>query len=263
MTNEKIEQAKLRYVKNNLEIFNKNKELISMYYEYIRKIVELFDFINDNNSDLFYTIVFNILIEIGFFSASKKFLSTDEVLKELYIKPGISIINGSGVCRNIACFYEDVFKNFYTYPLKMCCYDEKGENNKDTLLFGNHIINLADYHGTIYGFDLLNHCIFKAVDANNLEGLYFDYSLKYRPSGDLLLELMCSTNEKTKFLDDVKMKHNILDLSSKRNNLSKEEYYALVMYANNFISQKNKMFKSFLLENEELTHEIKKKMLSL
>ena len=263
MTNEKIEQVKLKYVKNNLEILKSNKELLSMYYEYVRNIIELFDFMNGSNSDLFYTIVFDILIEIGFFSADRRFKPTEEEIKELCFKPGLSIINGAGVCRNIACFYEDVFKNFYTYPLKMCCYDDKGQKNEDTITYGNHIVNLTDYHGTIYGFDLLNHCIFKAKDSDNLEGLGFNYLLKYCPSGDLLLEFVCCINEKTNFLEEVKEKRMLLEMSSTRNNLSKDEYQKLIMYANNFISQKSNVLRSFILQNKELTHEIKKKMLSL
>ena len=110
-------------------------------------------------------------------------------------------------------------------------------------------------------FDLLNHCIFKARDANYLEGLGFDYSLKYCPNGDLLLELMCSLSEKTNFLNEVQEKHMLLEMSSKIKNLSEEEYKKLIIYANTFISEKSKMFQNFLLKNEELTHEIKKKML--
>ena len=74
---------------------------------------------------------------------------------------------------------------------------------------------------------------------------------------------MCCINEKTNFLEEVKEKRMLLEMSSTRNNLSKDEYQKLIMYANNFISQKSNVLRSFLLQNEELTHEIKKKMLSL
>lgn len=264
MTERKLEKIILKHIEHNLEIYKQNKDVVLLYEEYIKKITELFDFLMKGNSNLFYTIVFDILVEIGFFSANRKFNSDKEEFKELTIKPGLSIVNGDGVCRNVACFYEDVFKNLYDYPLKLCCLDKQRTVNDDTKIYGNHIINLTLYHDTIYGFDLMNHCIFKAKDDRILTGLDFDYLLEYIPNGDLLLELTTSLEDKLfEFNNNVKLKHILLEISSMRDLLTNEEYEKLINKANEFIIKRKKTLQSFMLKNEELTHEIKNKMLSL
>lgn len=263
MTNERIEQAKLKYVENNLKLYNQNKELVLMYNEYIEHIVELFDYIKNNDSDLFYTIVFAILLEIGFFSADRKITLNEEMSEELIFKTGINIICGKGLCRNVAFFYEDVFKYFYNYPLKVCCFDKHGEVTEETKTYGNHVINLTDYHDTLYGFDLTNRCIFKIKDYHKFEGLGFDYSLEHKPNGDLLFDLTASLEKKSNFLNEEAQRKKLFKIAASRNILSLEEYNNLIKYANEFIIERKNTFQSFLIQNEELTHEIKKKMLSL
>lgn len=263
MTKEKLQKIILEHVQYNLSLCEKNKDIIELYDEYTKRITELFDFIMKKNSNLFYTIVFAILVEIGFFSADRKFDCDKDDFKELSIKPGLSIISGAGVCRNVACFYDDVFNKLYEYPLKLCCLDTQAIVNDDTKTYGNHVINLTIYRDSIYGFDVMNHCLFKAKDQNSLSGLGFDYTLEYMPNGDLLIELTTSLNKKIDFLHTVKLKHVLLEISSMRNVLSVERYEKMVDNANAFLDEKRKLLRSFLLENEELTHEIKKKMLLL
>ena len=263
MTREKLEKTILRHARYNLKLYKENKDLIILYDEYVKKITELFDFLMIRGDNLFYTIIFDILVEIGYFSADRVFDADKENFKELPIKPGLSVISGGGVCRNIACFYEDVFKNFYKYPLKLCCLDQNGIINDDTKTFGNHIINLSLYHDVIYGFDVMNHCLFKAASDNTLTGFDFDYLLKYMPNGDLLLDLTTCLNGKIDFDNEVKMKYILLQLSSMRDVLTNDEYQKLVFEANEFIIARKRLLQGFMVKNEELTHEIKKKMLSL
>ena len=263
MTEEKLEQIKLKFIEDNLEIYKKNKDLISMYDEYIVKIVELFDLIRKKDSDLFYTMVFTILVEIGFFSAGRKFNPDEKKYCELYIKPGLNIICGAGVCRNISCFYEDIFSYFYNYPLKLCCLDLHGLVNEDTKRYGNHMINLSLYKDTIYGVDVLNHCVFKACDYDKLNALEFNYSLEYVPNGDLLVDLITTLKPKANFYDEVNKKYELLEKAAKKNILSVDEYGKIIEKANDFIVDRKIILQGFLVKNEELTYEIKKKMLSL
>lgn len=257
-----LKQAELKFIKRNLELYNENKELILLYDVYIQKIAELFGFIMNDNSDLFFSIVFDILIEIGFFSANRTFI-TEKEFSEFTLKPGMSIICGSGECRNIACFYEDVFSFFYNYPLKLCCIDLKGLVNNDTLTYGNHVINLVKYNDIMYGYDLLNHVAFKPIDTKILKGINIDYTLQHKPNGDLLLYLTTILNSNINFISTINNKRAFLQESAKSNILSKDSFKKLVYDANEFISERKKLLQHFMLENEELTHEIKKKMLSL
>lgn len=262
MTEKDLENAKLNHIKQNMELYRDNKDIVSMYDDYIVKIVELFDFIMQKDSDLFYSIVFDILIEFGFFSAERKF-NCNKNFKELLIKPGLSIINGNGECRNVSCFYEDVFKYFYSYPLKLCCFDANGVTNTDTLTYGNHMINLTLYHDTIYGFDIINHCIFKAKSDKILEGIDIDYTLLHKPNGDLLIGLTTLLSNNVNFTKEYHLIRTLLQNASIKSELSLEELKQLVKRANRFIIEKKEILQSFMIENEELTQEIKKKMLLL
>ncbi len=113
MTKNELNDIVRIHLNNNLNIFRENRELIELYNKYIGNIIELFDFIKTNKSDLFYAILCDILIDAGFFSADRNFSSKNDDFKEISIKRGINIINGEGICRNIACFYEDIFSFFY------------------------------------------------------------------------------------------------------------------------------------------------------
>ena len=263
MTDEKYNELINRHIKNNLEIYEQNKDVITMYNEYTKRVTEFFDFLMKEKNDLLYTLIFNILINFGFFSADREFNPETPNHKELSIKLGLSIINGSGVCRNIASFYNDVFKNLFNYPLMICCLDRNYEVDEDTKTYGNHIINLTRYHDSIFGFDVLNQCLFIPKAHNKLTSIEFDYSLEYVPIGDLLLELITSLTTNIKYDDEVKFKQALLEVSSMRDVLDIDEYQKLVCDANDFIINRQKIFRGFLVQNEELTHEIKKKMLLL
>ena len=263
MTEKELQEIKLKHINSNIKLYNQNKDLILLYEEYTQKIAELFDFIRTDNSDFFYTIVFDILMEIGFFSASHNFNSDKDYFSELSIRPGMNIVSGEGVCRNIACFYEDIFKRLYHYPLKMCCYDTYGENNKDTKMFGNHVINLTIHDEIAYGFDIMNHCIFKAINKETLKGIDNDYYLTYMPGGDLILKLVTSLELNGDLYSDINRIREILSITAKQQSMDSIELNKMVASANEFIIERKKILQSFMIQNSELTYEIKKKMLSL
>lgn len=263
MTEEKLEKIKLKHIKNNLEIYQKNREIFLLYEEYIKKIVELLDFIRGKRDDLFYTIVFDILCEIGFFSFNNVFDSSQDEFPELTIKPGISVVSGTGLCRNIACFYEDIFKYFYNYPLKMCCFDPSGTHEKDTEVFGNHMINLTCHHDLIYGFDNMNHCLFKAISNEELTIVDSDYNLIYKPYGDILIRLTNELVDKNDFMFDIYLKKSLLEKASQGTCIKQEEFNKLVSDANALIIERKKILKSFLEDNMKYKEEIKEKMLLL
>jgi len=263
MTQKELNEIKFKHVNNNLKIYHENKELITLYDEYINNIVELFDFIKCNESDLFYSLVFEILIEIGFFSADRNYQNNIDDFKELSIKRGINIINGEGVCRNLACFYEDVFSFFYNYPLKMCCYHHSEKESDYKKLYGNHVINLTLNNDTLYGIDLTNHCLFTVINKKMMRGLGFDEFLSYTPGGDLLFKMTTFLNINDDLFKEINETKKLINESIKKKKLTKDEYDKLVNIANEFIIKRKQIFQSFMIQNDELTHEIKKKMLLL
>jgi len=260
MNNEEIIQ---KNIKGNIEVYNENKELITIYNEYIGKIVEFFDFIRKDESDFFYTIVFDIFTNIGLFTHERNLNNHAENFKELFIRPGISIVNGEGVCRNIACFYQDIFSYFYNYPLLFCCLDPQGEHGEDEFHFGNHVINLTSHNGLIYGFDATNHCAFKPASNDSMNGIGFDYPLTFTPQGNLYLGLKSMLEDNRRFIDERDMIERILKETKKEKFMTKEDFDKLVADANAFIIERKKIVQDFLVKNEDLTYEIHKKMLLL
>ncbi len=260
MTNEEII---LKNIKNNIEVYNENKELITIYNEYIGKIVEFFDFIRKDESDFFYSVVFDILANIGFFTYGRNLNDHADNFKELHIKPGMSIVNGDGVCRNIACFYQDIFSYFYNYPLLFCCLDPQGQHGEDELCFGNHVINLTYHKGLMYGFDAINHCAFVPVSNDGMNGLGFDYPLTFAPQGNLMLGLKSILEDNRRFLDEREIIERILKETKKEKFMTKDDFNKIVADANAFIIERKKIIQDFLVQNEDLTYEIHKKMLLL
>ncbi len=260
---EKLYNTKFKHIQNNNQINEENKDLITIYNNYVNNITELFDLIMDKNNHLFNTLVFDILLEIGFFSYNNQFTSDKDDFKELLIKPGLCVVNGIGLCRNVACFYDDIFKNFYNYPLKLCCFDNHFNNDDDTKIYGNHLINLVHYHDNMYGFDNMNHLLFKAINENELNGIDIDYQLIYKPLGDILIRLSTELDIYDDYLDKIKLIKSILQMASKQKTISIEKYQELINRANDFIIQRKKIFKSFLNDNIDYKEKIHKKMLLL
>lgn len=267
MTNEELDRIKLKHINENTKVYNENKELIELYDKYISNVVELFDYLRDyQESDFYYTIVFDILIEVGFFSADRVFNYKNIDFNEVSIKRGLNIINGEGICRNIACFYEDVFSYFYNYPLKMCCFYNEEEISRNAMMYGNHAINLTYHNDVLYGFDLTNHHAYIPVSQDLLKGLGNNNVLTYTPGGNLLFKLTTILNKPKDLFDELDKITKLLLENSKLKPMSEDEYKSLIIKANNFIieiMERKKILQNFMIQNEELTHEIKNKMLLL
>lgn len=263
MTTEERLKIKLDSVNENIKLYNENKELLALYDQYLNNIVEFFDFIKKDESDFFYAILFDILLYAGMFSADKKFIYPNDEFISLKIKPGLSIINGEGQCRNTACFYEDIFSYFYNYPLKICCLDKDFEQNEDTLKYGNHVINLVYHHDTLYGFDFTNQTAFKPIDKELLKEIGSNKAISFVPGGNVLLRLHSITNMNDNLFYQIDEIRKILEDATKQKSMTKEEFNDLVLKANKLVIDKQEIIQSFITDNNELTHEIKKKILLL
>ena len=89
-----------------------------------------------------------------------------------------------------------------------------------------------------------------------------DYEGKLNNHEDYL-KILNILEKKSDFLNEEAQRKKLFKVAASRNILSLEEYNNLIKYANEFIIERKNTFHSFLIQNEELTHEIKKKMLSL
>lgn len=254
-------KAKLDNIKNNLNIIKENENVIKLYHNYLYEVVELFDYLIQDKEDLFYTIVMDILIDIGYFSYNltiqKNFMNEKEITTNL----GINVILGKCCCRNIAYFYHDIFKHFFDYPLTLTCFDDEGIKNEKTMSFGNHMINLTKYHDTIYGFDLTNNLLYYPINKNTLKQYDKNYYIYYRKYSDIILRFYQETTVKDNFYEEIMIKEKLFKEARKKKIIPQENYQLLINEANNFIYDNERRLTTFLNKTVKLKEEIHEKML--
>lgn len=128
-----------------------NSSLISLYDEYIKLAGNLVNEVSLDNS-ISKGFIISILVYAGVFSYDDlKFKNVDDILNT---RLGLNILNGEGCCRNFSHFTKDIFasNNEFCENLSVI---ELNERNKTqaTREMANHMINLIEYEGVLYGFD--------------------------------------------------------------------------------------------------------------
>lgn len=183
-----FEQIRKTYKENIDKSLEDNKDIIKDYNIYLDYITEeLLKYKLDTSVD--YSIALGYLINKGYLSEGLKF-DSKETDKEILGKPGISILQGSGCCRNICDMQKDIFERLKIDIIPFYCYqgfDFKQGINKEA----NHIINLIEYNNNLYGIDLYNGCglyhfrdsfTMKRISSNS------DELLRYKPYCELIID---------------------------------------------------------------------------
>ncbi len=261
-----MENNKTNYkevISSNIYSYIENNELVDLYYKYIEEVVDFFDKLIRDKSDLFYSVFFDILVQKGLFSATNKIVFTNNDFKELSLKFGLNVINGVASCRNIACFYEDIFCVFYRYPLKICCYDKLIDTKNTGEAYGNHVINITKHDDTLYGIDFRNHSIFTFTGSDELKLMGGNYTLQYFPDADVLLKAVSNTSYRRNIINEVDREKLIIEEAYKKPIITKEEYLKLLEEVKEFYLNKEHVIQSFMFKNKSLQNDIKEKMLSL
>ena len=106
-----------KYVEDSLE---KNKDIIKDYNTYLDCIVdELLKY--KFHSSIDYSIALGYLINKGYLSEGLNF-DSKETYNEILCKLGISILQGSGCCRNICDMQKDIFERLKIDIIPFYCY---------------------------------------------------------------------------------------------------------------------------------------------
>lgn len=234
---------------------SKNKEheqnnlLIDEYNLFLGKIIELIDFLNVDQSELERAFIIEYLLYKGYLSFNHY------QKKEVYILPyhsGINIINGLGVCRHIANFYQDL--NLYKHHQLLAGLLTNGEP-KTIHQNTNHLINLVYYHDTIYGFDLVNKTLWSFINGSQLIDIQRkNIFLTYRSFNDLV-----RTNLS---VEDIKRQLILYEESAKKKQLTKEEYRKIKCLIYEKLNERKRILDSFDKDNKNLKKDISNKVLS-
>ena len=194
-----------------------NKELIDNYNLYLDCIVdELLKYNLDSSID--YSIALGYLINKGYLSEDLVF-NAKETDKEILGKLGITILLGSGCCRNICDMHDDIFKRLNIDIMPYYCFQGIDLFNRGKDMPANHIINLIEYNNNLYGIDLYNSSIlyhFKSPFVMKSISSTHDESLRYKPYYELMID--------GKSLDEVKKKIEMFNNYSKVKPISYFEY---------------------------------------
>lgn len=181
--------VKNKYKKSIEESIEENKNIIYDYDRYIELIAdELMKF--KFNSSLDYSVALGYLIDKGYLSDKLNY-KTEVAKNEILAKLGISILLGSGCCRNVSDMHKDVFNKLDINSNPFYCYQgvnffNKGENKE-----ANHVINLVNYEDNLYGIDLNNSCLlYHFVNPFIMSSISSVHSekLRYKPYYDYVFD---------------------------------------------------------------------------
>lgn len=207
-TTEYFEQSRKSYKEKVDKSLEKNKDVIKDYSTYLDCIIEeLLKFKLDSSLD--YSIALGYLINKGYLSEGLKFDSKQND-KEILGKLGISILQGSGCCRNICDMQKDIFEKLNFNIIPFYCYQGNNFLDRGLNKEANHIINLIKYNDCLYGIDLYNGCVLyhfndsftmKSISTNH------DEKLRYKPYCELIIE--------EKSIEEIKEKIKLFDRYSR------------------------------------------------
>ena len=203
-----------KYVEDSLE---KNKDIIKDYNTYLDYIVdELLKYKLESSLD--YSIALGYLINKGYLSEGLIF-DSNETEKEILGKLGISILHGSGCCRNICDMQKDIFERLNIDIIPFYCFQGNDFFNRGLNKPANHIINLVEYDNNLYGIDLYNDSLlysFKNSYIMKSISSVKDTRLRHKPYYEIIID--------GKTLDNIKEEIKAFESYSKEKTISSFQY---------------------------------------
>ena len=201
----------------------KYKYIIKEYNLYLDCIVE--ELLKYNfSSDLAYSIALGYLIKKGYLSNNLEFIPGVNNI-EIPGKLGISILLGKGCCRNISEMHRDVFDKLDLPIIPFYCYQGVTLFNSGLDKEANHVINLVEYKGNLYGIDLHNGTLlyrFKNPFIMQTISSDHDEKLRYKPYYEIIAE--------SRSIEEIKRRIEEFDRYSKMKHISDLEFELGIRY---------------------------------
>lgn len=222
------------------------EEELSLYYELISEICNLLKEL-EINSPIEYSLAISYLIRLGFFSHDCKFQTLNDF--DLLSCHGISIVNGTGRCRNFVGIHNDIFNKLNLYFEKFYCKKLRTKLKYDWM--ANHILGIIEHNNVLYGMDLINDDTLLCFENSMcLKGISVvpTGKLIYKPCVDYVLS--------GKTYDDIKKTIERFKVESKKQHISPREMYYISDNIHKKLQLSTKRFIDFYNRNEELINEI-------
>lgn len=247
---EKVNEEKSNEVNNYFP-------LIDDYNLYVKTAAKLVEELSIKDNSISMALMISALIESGTFSYDS--FTKDSCEDILISKLGLNILNGTGCCRNVCSFINDIFnvldrKNDILTVIKL------EENNKKKALTSkaNHMINLIYYNNTPYGFDMMSNMgslyyfksAFELLPVDSKEETY----MYYKPYLEIVYQ--------NRSFEYIKEKLKYLKESGKLA-ITQEEFRWIIIETDEKLCSNISLVKDFLFDTNERMESINEKIKSI
>ena len=211
------------YQKNKSKWHQELKDFYPVFKLYDELVTEIAIFIKHlgYTSSIDCSIILSYLINCGYLSHNLEFNSkVPNENEEIDSCMGTNIVIGNGCCRHFASMHTDVFSKLGIETSKFYCYDGDNPFNRAKRMSANHVINLIEYDGNMYGIDLYNsNRLFRFRKPFILTSIttYTNSELRYKPYYEII------RGEST--LEDIIAKIALFEEYSKRRWINPYDYY--------------------------------------
>lgn len=225
------------------------KNTIENYDFFIEEAAKLIKSLNLDSS-LAISLAISYLIKNGYFTYNKEF-TEDETTTELLNREGISIIAGEGCCRNFSDIQMSIMNRLDYKTKKFYCYHQTTFLASPKNEEANHVLNLIEYKGNIYGIDIYNYNLlyrfankFSLVSISKLT----NDKLRYKPYCEMIRE---NTSMKEIF-DNL----NLFESCKNKPFIYSQDYEKFQFEINKKLEKENDRFDAFHERTKELKKEI-------
>lgn len=161
----------------------KKKDLYVDYYRFIEICAKLVNELGIPYNSISASYIIALLTKYGWFSVDNNF-KFDNVKDGLWEKAGFYVVGGTGCCRHIADFANDIYSELGINSIPFSCY--VGNDIPKSILDdnANHLANLIYYEGMPYIYDLQNYSILRFISDKtaynkNLDIKYYTFVPSY------------------------------------------------------------------------------------
>lgn len=243
----KVCSEKYIWKKFNEEEHQKYKDVYKCYDEFVTIAAKVVKELSLPNNSISIAYVVNRLLYLGYFSYDKfSKESKDNIITNL----GINVVNGSGCCRHVSAFTNDLLSKSNEYVDIFHCHESTVKRNLDiTKCNANHVTNIIKYNDSYYSYDVYNEVLSTFITPTIAKDMNNCYYLTYMPYLELATTIHAS--------NDIKDNIEKISKSCRSISITKEEYENIKNETTKNIIKNSSILKDFSKDTLELKKYIK------
>ena len=156
-------------IKENIIKYEDN---ISAYNEYLNYVAYLVKVLAYPDNIMSAIVITNKVIRDGVFSKNKEFKYVYTINNNIEGFLGLNVVNGYGNSRNISAFISDVL-NKLGFKCNTAFANITDKEERDNNIQANQTLNIFQYDGNIYGYDVMNNIFYVIDSSNRMKEIYY------------------------------------------------------------------------------------------